>query len=196
MKTHQLATFLALLSMLSSAAVSQAPADHPLAVGFRFSATRAQTVPGTCCFYLEGGAADAALPVLPHISAALEAAGGTTKLVPGTTRGLSVITLFAGPRYTQPLGRHLSFAGQALFGAARGFDADFSTAAGTADTDTAFGMALGGYAEYQLSRSLRLRVAQVDYVQTNLPNGADNRQRNIRLGAGITFAIPLPQSRR
>ena len=57
-------------------------------------------------------------------------------------------------------------------------------------------MALGGFAEVQVSRAFNLRVAQIDYVQTNLPNGVDNRQRNIRVGAGITFRVPLPSSRR
>lgn len=196
MKTSSITTVAALMIVFGLTALSQVPASQDLAVNVRFSATRAQTVPGTCCFYLAGGAADAALSVLPHVAAVVEAAGQTASRVAGTSRGLSTITFLAGPRYTQPVGPRFSVAGQALFGAVRGFDADFSTAAGTADTATAFGLALGGYAEYRLSSSLHVRVAQFDYVQTNLPNGADNRQRNIRVGAGITFTVPLPQSRR
>ena len=185
-----------LLTLSAPAARAQTRGEHDLAVGLRYSATRAQTLSGDCCFYLQGGAADVALPVLPHASAVVEVGGGTVSRVVGTNRGLSTITLFAGPRYTQPLGSRFSFSAHALFGAARGFDADFSSAGRASDTATAFGMALGGSAAYSLSRSLSLRVAQVDYLQTNLPNGADNRQRNLRLGAGIVFIIPLPQSRR
>lgn len=174
---------------------AQGNAPGGLAVNLRYSATRAQTIPGTCCFYLLGGAADAALTVLPRVAAVVEAGGGTTARVAGTTRGLSTITLLAGPRYTQPLGR-VSVAGQALFGAVRGFDADFTTSARTQDTATAFAYAVGGFVEYRLTRSLTLRPVQVDFLQTNLPNGADNRQRNVRLGAGLTFNISVPQNRR
>ena len=165
-------------------------------VSVRFAATEANAPPGTCgCFFLTGAAADAAVIFLPRLSAAVEVGGNTVDHVAGTNRGLSTITLLAGPRYTLPLGR-LSVSAQTLFGAVRGFDADFVVGAVHADTNTAFGMALGGFAEFRLTPALAVRIAQVDYVQTNLPNGADNRQRNIRVGAGITFRVPLPASRR
>ncbi len=184
------------MPILTSSAQAQNSGEHDLSANLRYSATRAQTLTGGCCFYLGGGAADAALPVLPHVSAVVEAAGETTSRVTGTSRGLSTITLLAGPRYTQPVGSRFQVAAQTLFGAVRGFDADFSTANTSQNAATAFAYAVGGFAEYRLSRSLAVRAAQVDYLQTNLPNGADNRQRNIRLGAGITLTVPLPQSRR
>lgn len=165
-----------------------------LSANVRVSEVRAQTVPGNCCFYLKGAAADVAFALPSNLSAVIDLGGGTVSQVPGTTRGLSTITLLAGPRYTVPV-RRFRIAGQALFGAVRGFDADFTTGSRPGDTATAFGMALGGFAEYQLTRSITLRWAQVDYLQTNLPNGADNRQRNVRLAAGLTFAIHLPSSR-
>lgn len=188
----------AFLSLLPAAATLTAAAQSPrdvLPVNVRFSATRAQTVSGTCCFYLTGGAADMAFHMLNGFSAAVEVNGNTTSHVTGTSRGLSTVTLLAGPRYTLPF-RRVSVAGQALFGAARGFDADFTSGTRSADTATAFGMIGGGFVEVGLSRSLRLRLAQVDYSQTNLPNGTDNRQRNVRFGTGITFDVHLPQNRR
>ncbi len=189
---HRLLLFVPLL--LRAPGQSRKADDLP--VNIRFAATRANAPPGACgCFFLTGGAADTAFRVLPNVAVAVEAGGNTVDRVAGTTRGLSTITLLAGPRYTLPL-RRLSISGEALFGAARGFDADFSTGTKHADTSTAFGMALGGFAEIGLSRAFSLRVAQIDYVQTNLPNGADNRQRNIRVGAGVTFRVPLPTGRR
>ncbi|MGI4756738.1 MAG: hypothetical protein ACRYGF_07810 [Janthinobacterium lividum] len=177
-------------------AAAQSSPVATLPINVRFAATEANAPPGTCgCFFLVGGAADAAFHVLPRTSLAVEVGGNTVDRVAGTSRGLSTITLLAGPRYTVPL-RMFAVSGQALFGAARGFDADFTVGSRHQDTATTFGMALGGFAEVQVARSLRLRVAQVDYVQTNLPNGLDNRQRNIRLGAGVTFLVPLLSSRR
>lgn len=182
--------------LLAAPLLGQSTSTRNLPVNIRFAATKANAPPGSCgCFFLVGGAADAAFAVLPHISLAAEVGGNTVDRVAGTPRGLSTLTLLAGPRYTLPF-RRVSVSAQALFGAARGFDADFTNGTRRADTATAFGMALGGFAEYQLSRAWSVRLAQVDYVQTNLPNGFDNRQRNIRLGAGVTFRVPLPLSRR
>lgn len=186
-------------AMLSLSALAQAPyrgAQPTIPVNVRFSATEANAPPGTCgCFFLTGGAADVAFRLTPTLSAVMEVSGQTVAHVNGTTRGLSTITLLAGPRYTVPM-RRVSIAGQALFGAVHGFDAAFTAGPSHNDTSTNFGMALGGFAEINLTQHLALRAAQVDYVQTNLPNGADNRQRNIRLGAGLTLRLPLPASRR
>lgn len=192
---HKL-TSVILLLFAGTPLLAQSSGSSELPIGIRFAATEANAPPGTCgCFFLVGGAADAAFRVLPRVSVALEVGGNTVSHVAGTTRGLSTITLLAGPRYTLPL-RRFAVSGQALFGAARGFDADFSNGTRTADTATSFGMALGGFAEFGVTRSINLRVAQIDFVQTNLPNGLDNRQRNIRVGAGITFRVPLLSNRR
>ena len=163
-------------------------------VSLRFVATQARETPGSATFFLTGGAADAAVSIVPRLSAAVEVAGTTTAQVPGTSRGLSTITLLAGPRFTQPM-RHVAFSAQALFGAVRGFDADFTSGMNRADTSTAFAFAAGGFVDVPLTRTVALRAVQVDYLQTRLPNGADNRQGDVRLGAGLVFKIGLPAKR-
>ena len=163
----------------------------------RFSATEANSPPGSCgCFFLLGGAADVALPLYRGFSVDTEIAGEHTDSVPGTDRGLSTITLLAGPRYRFQLPRLQSVFVQTLFGAARGFDAEFRRGTNAVDTATAFGYAVGGGYELPVGRRLTLRPAQVDYVQTNLPNGSDNRQRNIRVGAGIIVRLSAASMRR
>lgn len=171
---------------------SQRVASIPVSV--RFVATQARETVGTSRFFLMGGAADAAVPILPRFSAAVEVAGTTTARAPGTTRGLSTITLLAGPRFTQPV-RRASVSVQTLFGAVRGFDADFVTGANRADTSTAFAFAAGGFVDVPLTRTLSLRAVQLDYLQTQLPNGADNRQGGFRVGAGVVFHVKLPGPR-
>lgn len=194
----KLLTAIFLSAMLPCAAHTQSAASQSAAtipVGLRFVATQAHDTAGTTSFFLTGGAADAAVPILPRLSAAVEVSGTTTSRVPGTSRGLSTITLLAGPRFTQPL-HHVSFSAHALFGAVRGFDADFITGARRADTSTAFAFTAGGFVDVPLTHSISLRGIQVDYLQTHLPNGADNRQGDIRLGAGVVFHVSLPGSKR
>lgn len=188
---------------LATAAIStQAQAipnvDTPRAlVGIRFAATRANSPPGSCgCFYLKGAALDAAIDLSSRWSAALEIAGNHASTVPTTSRALSTITLMAGPRYTQPLGNRSLVLAQALFGAVRGFDESFPQGTDSADTATGLAVAVGAGYQYRLTSRLLLLPAQVDYVQTNLPNGADGRQRNLRFSAGLRFRVPLGRSRR
>ncbi len=197
-----LLTVLLLVLCIDPAKAQQAASARStkIPVALRFSALEANAPPGSCgCFWLSGGAADTTIPLLPRLSAAVEVGGETAANVPDTTRGLSEITLLAGPRYTLPLGRvsggRVSVAGQALFGAVHGFDADFFTGSAHAQTATAFAMALGGFVEMPLTHALSLRAVQVDMLQTNLPNGAGDRQRNLRIGGGIVFHVGLPSAR-
>jgi hypothetical protein len=189
-----LASLLATSTAHGQAAPTAARTEIP--VGVRFVATEANSPPGSCgCFWLMGAGIDAAIPLRHRFSIAVDLAGDTTKQVPATTRGLSLITLLAGPRYTLPLGRRVTVQAQGLFGVARGFDADFIVGSVHTDTANVFGMALGAAVEVPLKHSVTLRPLQAEYLQTNLPNGADNRQKNLRLGAGVVLRIRLPKSR-
>ena len=192
-------TFCLLAACNPAARAQAAPIDAPthILVGLRYAATRANSPPGSCgCFLLQGGALDAALPLRGGLSATVEAAGTHANIVPQTTRQLSTITLLAGPRYTLRLGERQRIFAQGIFGAVRGFDADFRRGTDATDTATAFAYAIGGAYEFRLTRTIDLRPAQLDLLQTNLPNGAGNRQRNLRFGAGISFRVPLGIARR
>ena len=166
-------------------------------LGLRFSATEANSPPGSCgCFFLLGGGLDTDLPLHRNLTVDVEAAGEHASSVPGTSRGLSTITLLGGPRYRVELPRLQSVFAQALFGAARGFDAEFRRGNNAVDTATAFAYAVGGGYEIPLTTRLTLRPVQIDYVQTNLPNGSDNRQRNVRIGGGVVFRLSTVGLRR
>ncbi len=196
MKTCAVLAFaLSMTGIASAQSAATRSGDGRLPVGIRFVATDAKETPGGASFTLTGGGADVAFHLLPGLSAAVDVAGTTISNVPGTAHGLSTVTLLAGPRYTVPL-RRVSFSGQALFGAVHGFGSDFSDGTNQTNSATAFSYSAGGFVEIGLTHSIALRAAQVEYLQTNLPNGADNRQSGVRLGAGIVFRVRLPQSRR
>ena len=183
-------------NMLAQAAPSHGE-SREVSLGLQLTATESNSPPGSCgCFWLLGGAGDAALPLWRGLSGAVEVAGNHIGLVPGTARGLSTVTLLAGPRYALPIGRREAVDVQFLAGAVRGFDAAFTRGAGSSDTATAFAFSLGGAYSLPLTRAIRLRAFQVEYVETALPNGSDNRQRDIRLGAGVVFHPSLPGSSR
>lgn len=169
---------------------AQAQEARELQVGVQYAGTIANAPPGSCgCFLMHGAAADFALPVLRHVDAAVEVSGTHAGQVQGTARGLSIITLMAGPRFTQNLGDRMRFQAEALFGAARGFDAVFRNASGATqgDTATAFALEMGGMLDVRLRRRLSLRLLRVDYLQSSLPNGVNNRQKYLRAGAGVVL---------
>lgn len=182
---------------LVPAGVQAQARDTALDTSVRYVATEANAPPGSCgCFVLQGAAMDASVPLAPRFRVVVDLAGSTVSRVPSSPRGLSEITLLAGPRYTQPLGRSRVNV-QALLGAVRGFDSDFIvTTNSRADTSTNFAVAFGGSLDIPMSSAVRLRAAQVEYLQTNLPNGSDDRQRNIRFGAGLVLRFHLPSNQR
>lgn len=63
-----------------------------------------------------------------------------------------------------------------------------SSSFGTAsDSSNAFAMALGGGLDAKVAPHIAIRVAQVDYLLTKLPDDKDDRQNNVRVSAGIVF---------
>ena len=172
--------------------LSQAVGNRPPAieVSVGYLAQFSNSPPGACgCFVLQGGYADVGLPVHGRFQAVLELDGVTAGSVPEASRGLSVVTLAVGPKFRQPVGSRLSIFGQALLGAARGFDAEFIGSGPGRDTATSFALLAGGGVDFALGRRLSLRPVRVDLISTRLANGSDNAQRNVRIGGGIVFHL-------
>ncbi|HYL92042.1 MAG TPA: outer membrane beta-barrel protein [Alphaproteobacteria bacterium] len=56
-----------------------------------------------------------------------------------------------------------------------------------AETDNAFGMALGGGVDVKVHNNIAIRVAQVEYVFTKFRDAVDNHQSGVRISTGIVF---------
>ncbi len=167
-----------------------------ISIGLNALATESHSPPGSCgCFWLKGGAADAGVRLWSHLSGVVELAGEHASSVPGTTRGLSRITLLAGPRWTLSFSQRQAVEAGLLAGAARGFDAQFTRGKSPADTATGFAFAAGAAYNLRLG-AVTLRLPSIQFVQSDLPNGSDSRQRDLRLAAGIVFHPSLPAGSR
>jgi len=189
--------FLAMaLTAFSSAARAQGSA-FPIDVAVTYTAERSKVANIDCgCFWFQGGSANASATFFHGLGAAVNLSGGyASNIVPGIDIGR--ITFMAGPRYTlnthrwtgRMLGeKHSSYLfGEALFGYAHGFDSVFPTAAGSQTTANAFATQIGGGANVTLLHGLGLRLFEVDYVHTQLPNGASNSQNDLRLAFGVSY---------
>jgi len=183
--------FAALLCMaLSSAAQTQL---LPNSAGLRYSEQISNGPTGSCgCFTLQGVAADASwkLLQLPR-GVALDLAGDfgleDTSKIHDSGYGLTLATYTAGPRITFKAPSSRPFV-QALFGLAHGFDSEFPSGGNNLKTSAnSFALDLSAGLDYPVNPHLSLRVVQVDYLRTALPNNSNNWQNNLRIGAGITL---------
>ncbi len=95
-----------------------------------------------------------------------------------------VFTYLAGPRVNLRHGKFTPFA-QALFGGVHTTD---GIAQSTGGQDH-FAMTAGSGIDIRVSRHVSVRPIQAEYFMTKIPDGLNNRQDNLRLGAGIVLRL-------
>jgi hypothetical protein len=185
----------AVLFLLGPLCVAQS-LGIPQTVNVRYSAQISNSPAGSCgCFALQGVSGDAYWHLLKAGSVAglgLAADAGTehTNAVGSANYGLTLTTLTAGPRAQFSLHRVQIF-GQSLFGFAHGSGSQFPRGNSLVPSANSFALDLGGAADYLIDRRFSLRLAQLDYLRTALPNTTTNWQNNLRIGAGVTFHFGL-----
>ncbi len=107
---------------------------------------------------------------------------GATSTVNGQLVGGAFTYLF-GPRVNFRHGKVTPFA-QALFGGIRTTDG-----IGVSGPKNDLAMTAGGGIDFKVSRHVSIRPVQAEYFMTKLPNGLNDRESNLRVGAGIVFRL-------
>jgi len=106
--------------------------------------------------------------------------------VTATTNGALVgggFTYLFGPRVNFRHGKVMPFA-QTLFGGIRTTDG-----IGHSGPENNFAMTAGGGIDFKVSRHVSIRPVQAEYFMTKIPDGLNNRQDNLRVGAGIVVRL-------
>lgn len=183
-----------LLVVLALPAVLSARAEQPLPLGqldlgVTYAASHANFVPGST-FWSQGGG----LEVVGHVPYGLAVVADFAGLHTAGSSSTVPINLFTdtfGPRYTRLVVRRskhpLFLYGQGLIGEAHGFKGTYPGPNGTTSNALSFALQLGGGADLALSPHLTLRVAQLSWLRTQLPNNGSNVENEMRVGAGIVF---------
>jgi len=189
--------WLTLVAFLCFVPVSAAHAQaFPSEAGFRYSAELSNASAGTCgCFTMQGAAADLYWN-LSHsepdgntgfrMGLAVDIGGEHTGNVNGSGYGLTLTTFTAGPRFILP-GDKLRIFAQALFGLAHGSESQFPNGNSVESSANSFAVDLGAGADYSLNKRISVRILQLDYLRTALPNNSTDWQNNLRIGAGLTL---------
>lgn len=178
--------FMLLTAVLGFSCLPLAAQDYPRGeVAGNYTYVRIKTgVTGVGDFNCQGGGGSAAANLNSYFGIVGEFSGCK---ITGLPSGLSahVITYLFGPRLTYRGSGKLEPFGEFLFGGAH----IGGTVLGSSGSDNAFSMAIGGGADYMVTRNVAIRLGQFDYLYTkfNEGSGAPQHQNNFRIQAGVVI---------
>lgn len=167
----------------------------PTEANVRFSEQISNGPAGSCgCFAMEGFGGDLAWTLHQYGMEHSRALGGVadvsvehTGKVSNAPFGLTLTTVAFGPRFTTTGFKSTHLFAQSLFGITHGSNSEFPVHNTLAPSANSFALDLGAGAEHALGDRLAIRMLQVEYLRTSLPNNSTDWQNNLRLSAGITF---------
>jgi len=191
---HKLSIVALVLACMTLSASAQSHSSAA-SVNVRFSEQISNGPAGSCgCFAMQGAAGDVAWRVYRlgrgnggSLSGVADVGVEHTGSVSGAPYGLTLTTVSFGPRFTVPASRHAQIFAQSLFGVAYGSNSQFPEHNTFVTSANSFALNLGAGLERSLSEHIAVRILQMEYLRTALPNNSSNWQNNLRLSAGITF---------
>jgi opacity protein-like surface antigen len=154
-------------------------------VAVTFTAERSLRSATSDSFWMQGGSIELGTNTWRGLGIAANVSGTHTGAVGETTIPLSIVTATFGPRYRWHADHRLSIYVEGLIGEANGFKSLFPTVTGSQTSANSLAAQVGGGVDYRLSQHVAVRVAEAAWQHTQLPNGTNNIQNDLRLGAGI-----------
>jgi len=158
-------------------------------IGLNFTYKMAKGSEASNSYFIQGGSLDAAYTPggkLKGLGLAVDASGAyASSIYPGVD--LTQLVFVAGPRYTQRESRASIYV-ESLYGVVHVYHTALFTSFGSVlSSAVRFASQSGGGLNLQLSNHIAWRVAEVDYIYTDLPNTTTNRQSATRMSSGIAF---------
>jgi hypothetical protein len=184
-------TFCALLLCAASAVraqethAAQAAPSPKIDVAVTFIAERSLASSTADSFWMQGGSIELGTNTWRGLGIAADVTGTHARAIGGTTIPLSIVTTMFGPRYRWHADHRLSIYGEGLIGEANGFQSLFPSVTGAQTSANSLAAQAGGGIDYRISRHVAIRAVEAAWQHTQLPNGTDNIQNGLRLGAGI-----------
>lgn len=194
---RKIALGLALAIVLSAAAASAqtgagAVSTPLLEIAGGYSLVRTSTVVSNS-FNLQGGSIALAGNVNHWLGFVGDFGYYSTKFIPPTGFKLNVASYTFGPRISFYHRHRLTLFAHDLLGVGHAggslYTAGFSSGTAPPSATYAFAMLAGGGVDVTISRRWAIRAFQVDWLYTTFPNGARNRQQNLRLTFGAVFLL-------
>ncbi|WP_420239421.1 hypothetical protein ACOBR2_07585 [Telmatobacter bradus] len=169
-----------------------------LDLGLTVAGERGQDSASSAGIWMRGGAVD--LTALrpkgygAKVSASIEYAPHVASNV-----GVNTRLFVMGPVYDRSLDKflpskrpelkQLHLFGEGLLGAVEGFNGVYPAQSQSNSDADAFAVMAGGGLNLDMKQRGGLRLLQVDYVRTGLPNNSNNVQNNLRIGFGANIRL-------
>ncbi|GGG63070.1 OmpA family protein [Edaphobacter dinghuensis] len=176
----------------SAAIAQQRPANSTSTVprfdlSLGYSNIRANAPPGGCdCFDMNGGYASVDFHLKDWLSIAGEFTGGHANNISMLGQNLTLLTFMAGSKISYT-GHRLVPYGQVLFGGAHGSDSYFPTNTSSTSSASSWALSTGGGLDLNINRRFAIRALEMQYLRTALPNGTNDAQNHLMIGAGIVI---------
>jgi outer membrane immunogenic protein len=161
---------------------------------FGFTTVHANAGPGKCgCYFMYGSDAQFEFNRRSGLGVLFDYSSVSTTNINNSGHNVSLSTWLPGFRYDVPLpyalrwGRNLDPYAHGLVGVSHtttNFILD--------NQSTNLAYAGGGGVDFRLTRRFEARLIQADYLITHVPNGANDRQNQLRLTAGLVFHLNRP----
>lgn len=186
-----------LLAGLSSQAQQTKSSPKYIDVAVTYTAERGKIASVDCgCFWMYGGSTNAAVTFYHGLGVAANLTGAhSSDIAPGVN--LDKVSFMMGPRYTyRPMQwsnrvfskeRPVAFFAEGLIGGVHAFNTVVPSSKGAQGAASSFGIQAGGGMDWTLAHKVGVRLFEVDYVRSTLPNNADNVQHDLRVSGGISF---------
>ena len=180
---------LVIVTLCAGVSYAQSPATgftaRDLEIEGGFTAIRANAAPGDCgCFYMYGGNAQVSMATHKGLSILLDYGRTSARNINGEDHNLTLSSYMGGVRYTPSLEKRWSPYGQVLVGSAH------TSSNYAIDADVyRFAAAVGGGVNIGLSKRFDLRLAEVQYLLTRIPNSVNEIQNQLRLSTGVVYHL-------
>jgi outer membrane immunogenic protein len=176
-----------MLAVLFFAVAQTAAAQSTFDVGAGYSYVHTNAPAGDCgCFSMNGGYGWLGFHLGRGVAIVGEVAVQHAGNIANTGADLTLTSFLAGPRYTvHAFGRLQPFA-QVLIGGAHASGGLSPSNSGFGGSNT-FAAIAGGGLEFKLTERVAIRAIEADYYYTRFNNGTNDRQNNLRVGAGLVF---------
>jgi outer membrane immunogenic protein len=185
MRMRIVVSLLAFLSLYGGVAYAQDTPKIDIFAGYSYVRENPSTS-GIDSFSLNGGSASFAYHIKDWVSAVGDFGAYHNGNILGTGIDGTLSTYLFGPRISYHRDRRITPFAEVLFGVAH---AGASIAGGTAGSQNAFAMTIGGGVDYRINHRLSLRPLQVDYLMTRFPEGTSSNQtqNNLRASTGVVI---------
>lgn len=173
--------------LLAGCATLRAQTAPRVDLAASFVAERSIQANTAASFWAEGGSLELGANAFRGLDLAASVTGVHTGSVGAGGVPLSLVTATFGPRYRWHADRRVSPYGEALLGEANGFRSLFPAGSGADTSASSMAFQAGGGVDLRVSERFAVRALEASWLRTQLPNGTNNRQNSLRLGAGIAL---------